>query len=65
MFGHCVQGGLVEELMLDLTPMMTEELRHLHARKKDSSSRRQSRNSVKEEEFCRLQDTTDRKKRKE
>lgn len=49
--------------MLDLKPpMMTEELRHLHARKKDSSSRRQRRNFVKEEEFCRLQDTTDGKK---
>ena len=63
MFGYCVQGGLVEELMLDLTPpMTTEELRHLHARKKDPSSRRQRRNSVKEEEFCRLQDTKDGKK---
>lgn len=63
MFGYCVQRGLVEEVMLDLTPpMMTEELRHLHTRKKDSSSRRQSRNSVKEEEFCRIQDTADGKK---
>lgn len=49
--------------MLDLTPpMTTEELRHLHTRKKDSSSRRQSRKSMKEEEFCRIQDTADGKK---
>lgn len=49
--------------MLDLTPpMTTEELRHLHTRKKDSSSRRQSRESMKEEEFCRIQDTADGKK---
>lgn len=62
MFGHCVQGGLVEELMLDLTPMMTEELRHLHAGRRTPQAG-DRRSSVKEE-FCRLQDTTDRKKKR-